>query len=118
MRYLPIAATAAAIALAAPLAYSQGSPSGAPSSAAPAVTVETPKPKCEDPGDYPGRLAMQTESRRKSFIKAIETYKTCMMNFVEERKATIKANETAARTAIDTYNARMKYYNDEQGETK
>ena len=110
MRYLPIAA---AIALAAPLAYAQGS-----AEAPKTMTVESPKPKCEDPGEYPGRIAMQTESRRKSFLKGIETYKTCMMNFVEERKALIKANEMAARTAIDDYNAKVKHYNDEQEKEK
>lgn len=86
---------------------------------APAVpAVEAPKPKCEDPGVFPGRVGMQTEDRRNKFLKGIEAYKTCMMNFVEERKAVIKANETAARTAIDDFNTRMKRYNDEQEKAK
>ena len=76
--------------------------------------IEAPKPKCEDPGAYPGRVGMQTEDRRNKFLKGIETYKTCMMNFVEERKAVIKANETSARQAIEDFNVRMKKYQDEQ----
>ena len=80
--------------------------------------VEAPKPKCEDPGAYPGRVGMQTEDRRNKFLKGIETYKTCMMNFVEERKAFIKANETAARVAIDDFNKTMKRYQDEQEKAK
>ena len=81
---------------------------------APAPVVETPTPKCEEPDKYPGRIGMQTESIRKRFLKSIETYKTCMVGFVEERKALIKANETAARVAIETFNAKMKVLNDEQ----
>jgi len=86
----------------------------APAPAAPAVTVEAPKPGCKDPGAYPGRVGMLNENRRTTFLKAFEAYKTCMLNFVEERKATIKANETAARTAIEDYNSKMKQYNEEQ----
>jgi len=81
---------------------------------APAISVESPKPKCEDPPSYPGRVGMQTEDRRNRFVKAVETYKTCMLAFVEERKAVIKANETAARAAIESFNTRMKQLNDEQ----
>ena len=98
---------AAAASLTASIAFAQ-----APAPAAPAV--EQPKPKCEDPGEYPGRIGMSDTRRRTKFLKDIENYKTCMMNFVEERKATIKANETAARGAIDEYNAKMKGYNEEQ----
>ena len=82
------------------------------------AAVEAPKPTCEDPGAFPGRVGMQTEDRRNKFIKGVETYKTCMMNFVEERKAVIKANETAARAAIDDFNARKKKYADEQEKSK
>ena len=80
----------------------------------PTISVESSKPKCEDPPVYPGRLGMQTEDRRKRFAKAVESYKTCMLAFVEERKAAIKANETAARGAIDSFNAWMKQLNEEQ----
>jgi hypothetical protein len=78
------------------------------------IAVEQPKAKCEDPGAYPGRVGMQTEERRNKFIKAVDTYKTCMMNFVEERKAVIKANETAARAGIEQFNATMKRLGEEQ----
>ena len=81
---------------------------------APAISVESPKPKCEDPPPYPGRVGLQTEDRRNRFVRAVEEYKTCMLAFVEERRAVIKANEGAARAAIETFNARMKQLNDEQ----
>ena len=81
---------------------------------APAISVESPKPKCEDPPEYPGRLGMQTQDRRNRFFKAVESYKTCMLAFVEDRKAVIKAHEAAARSAIDAYNTWMKQLSDEQ----
>jgi hypothetical protein len=80
--------------------------------------MDAPKPTCADPGASPGRVGMQTEDRRNKFVKDIEAYKNCMMSFVEERKAVIKANETAARGAIDEFNARMKRYTDEQEKAK
>ena len=83
-----------------------------------AINVEQPKPKCEDPGPFPGRVGMQTEDRRNKFIKGIENYKNCMMGFIEERKAVIKANETAARAAIEEFNGRMKKYQDEQEKSR
>jgi len=79
-----------------------------------APVADAPKPKCEDPGAFPGRVGMQTEDRRNKFLKAVETYRTCMLNYVEERKAVIKANEVAARGAIEEFNARMKKLNEEQ----
>jgi hypothetical protein len=103
MKRLPIAIAGATLALAAPLVFAQAT-----------IAVDQPKPKCEDPGPFPGRVGMQTEDRRNKFIKSVESYKNCMMGFVEERKAVIKANETAARAAIDEFNGRMKKYQEEQ----
>ena len=89
-----------------------------PASAPAAPVVDQPKHKCEDPGEFPGRIGMSDERRRKKFVGDIDKYKTCMMNFVEERKATIKANELSARAAIDEYNSKMKVYNDAQDAIK
>ena len=77
-------------------------------------TVEMPKPKCEDPGAYPGRVGMQTEDRRNRFVKAVESYRNCMVAFVEERRAVIDANQAAAKQAVEDLNARVKKINDEQ----
>jgi hypothetical protein len=76
------------------------------------------KPKCEEPGPYPGRAGMQNDQKRNTFLKALETYKTCMTSFVEERKSVIKQNETAARAAIEEFNARMRKLNEEQEKAK
>ena len=77
----------------------------APAPAAPATEVI--KPKCEPKPEYPGRLAMTVESKRKSFERDMKNYETCMKAFLEERKGAIKANETAANAAIEEYNATM-----------
>jgi hypothetical protein len=132
MKLLPIAAAGATLAFGGTLAVAQGMQYSAPAqerkieapkdapkagtaaAVSAAISVEQPKPKCEDPGAFPGRVGMQTEDRRNKFIRALESYKTCMMGFVEERKAVIKANETAARGAIDEFNAKMKKYQEEQ----
>ena len=122
---------AAALALAAPAAIAQGmqyqtptperkietpaaSASGSASPGAASVRVEMPAPKCEDPGPYPGRVGMQTEDRRNRFIKGVETYRNCMVAFVEERKAVVEANQSAAKKAIDDLNTRIKKINEEQ----
>jgi hypothetical protein len=104
---------AASLAAVVPAAFAQA-PAAAPS----AAPADAPKPKCEDPGPYPSRGVMRDVGRRETFLKAIDAYKTCMLNFVEERKAVIRVNETAARTAIESFNARMKSYNDEQEKAK
>lgn len=83
--------------------------------AAPAVpAVETPKPKCDPVPEYPGRLAMSVESKRKGFERDMKNYETCMKAFLEERKAVIKANENGANAAIEGYNAVMKKIREEQ----
>ena len=122
---------AAALALAAPIVMAQGmqyqAPAperkieapAAPASSSPAaavssVKVDMPAPKCEDPGPYPGRVGMQTDDRRNRYIKGVESYRNCMVAFVEERKAVVEANQTAAKKAIDDLNARIKKINDEQ----
>jgi len=119
----------AAVALGAPLAFAQMQyqtpqperqidppKAGAPKSDAPQVKVrvDMPKPKCEDPGPYPGRVGMQTDERRNRFVKAVENYRNCMVAFVEERRAVVEANQTAAKQAIEDLNNRIKKINEEQ----
>ena len=98
---------AVALALAAPLtATAAPAPAAKATPAAPAVDM--PKPKCEPVPEYPGRLAMSVESKRKVFERDMKNYETCMKAFLEERKAVIKANENGANAAIEGYNAVMK----------
>lgn len=70
--------------------------------------VEVPKPNCEPKPDYPGRLALQSEYRRKQFDREVKNYKDCTMAYLDARKATIEANTTAGNAAVAEYNAVMK----------
>lgn len=76
--------------------------------------AEVQKPKCEPKPDYPGRLAMTVDSKRKLFDREMKAYKECVMAYVEERKAAIKANDAAANAAVDEYNGVVKKIQEEQ----
>jgi hypothetical protein len=67
-------------------------------------TPDVPKPKCEPKPEFPGRLAMQSDSRRKLFQREFNAYKDCMTNYVNERNAYGKASIDAANAAIAEYN--------------
>jgi hypothetical protein len=75
---------------------------------------EIPKPKCEPKPEYPGRLAMQSESRRRLFERELKAYKECMQGYVDQRKAAASAEAAAGNQAIEDYNAVMKKINADQ----
>ena len=77
----------------------------APAPATPAA--EAIKPKCEPKPEYPGRLAMTVDMKRKGFERDMKNYETCMKAFLDERKKAIQANEAAANAAVEEYNATM-----------
>jgi len=79
-----------------------------------AQATDVPKAKCEPIPQYPGRLAMQSDSRRKLFERELATYKECMDKYLADRKAAMKANEENANAAIGDYNATMKKINADQ----
>ena len=72
---------------------------------------DVPKPKCEPKPDYPGRLAMQVDSRRRVFERDVKAYKECMTAYLEDRKAASTANLTAGNAAVEEFNATMKKIN-------
>ena len=80
---------------------------------APAAS-EVPAHKCEPKPEYPGRLGMQSETRRKSFEREVKNYQECMTKYLDSRKAAMKANEEAGNAAIAEYNAQMKKINEAQ----
>jgi hypothetical protein len=83
--------------------------------AAPHATLaDAPKLKCEPKPEYPGRLALQSESRKKGFERELNTYKDCVNAYLAERKAAMKAEEEAANAAIAEYNQTMTKINDAQ----
>ena len=79
-----------------------------------AQPTDVPTHKCQPKPEYPGRLALQSDTRRKGFEREIKAYKDCIMGYIDERKVAIKANDAAANEAVEEYNALMKKINDEQ----
>jgi hypothetical protein len=79
-----------------------------------AQTIEVAKPNCEPKPEYPGRLAMQSQSRASLFDRELKQYKECMDKYLADRKASLKAHEDAANAAIADYNALMKKINEDQ----
>src|SRR4051812_17474048 len=81
-----------------------------------AQASDIPKMKCEPVPEFPGRLASDT--RRKVFDRDMKAYKDCVSKYIEDRKASIKANDAAANAAVDEHNAVMKKITDEQATAK
>ena len=79
---------------------------------APAPKAEVPKPACNPKPEFPGRLAMQSDNRRKQFQKDMDTYKECMVAYINDRKAASQANNEAANSAVDEFNTTMKKINE------
>lgn len=75
---------------------------------------EPPKPKCEPKPEYPGRLAMQSESRRRLFERELKTFKECMQAYIDQRKVAASAEAAAGNAAIEDYNNVMKKINADQ----
>ncbi len=80
------------------------------------VLAEIPKLSCGSAPEYPGKLAMQSDTRAKTFRKELETYKDCVNAYVQQRTADSKANTEAANDAINQYNEAMKKVNTAQTE--
>ena len=87
---------------------------GATTTIAFAQAPEIPKTKCEPKPVLPGPRMMEEPNVRKRFQLDLDTYKKCMNTYLDERKAVIKANETAANVAIEEYNGTMKALTDAQ----
>ena len=76
--------------------------------------AEVPKLKCEPKPVLPGARMMEEPSVRKRFQSDLDAYKKCMTEYLDARKAAIKANEVAANAAVDEYNGTMKALADAQ----
>ncbi len=70
--------------------------------ASPPPAANAPKPDCQRPDEYPGKLA--SDQRRLAWQKSANAYIACMKKFVEEQKALGDLHYDAARTAITTVN--------------
>lgn len=76
--------------------------------------ADVPQADCGQKPEYPGRLAMQSDNRRKGFENDINKYKDCIMKYVDARNAAAKANTEAANAAIKEYNDAMHKIEDDQ----
>ena len=76
--------------------------------------VEVPKPKCEPKPSYPGTRMREDATVMRNFKRDHDNYKKCMTDYLEDRKVSIKAHETAANAAIEDFNATMKALADAQ----
>ena len=76
--------------------------------------ADIPKHKCEPKPVLPGPRLMEDASVRKRFQRDVETYKTCMKSYADERAAAAKAQTDAGNAAITEYNETMKALQDAQ----
>ena len=81
-----------------------------------AQAQEVPKIDCGAKPDYPGRLGMSVDSKRKFFEREMKKYGDCVKTYLDARNKGIKDNETAAKAAVEDYNAFMKQIQEAQKE--
>jgi hypothetical protein len=73
-----------------------------------APVSDVPTPKCGPKPVFPsGTTNLAGEARRRAFERDIETYKACMMKYIDDRKAATLANQSAYTAAIAEYNETM-----------
>lgn len=85
---------------------------GAPFAFAAADTV--PAHSCGTIPEYPGRLG--TDNQKKVFDKAYKAYDKCIRAYIEDRVATIKANETTINKIVDDTNTMVLKMRADSGE--
>jgi len=61
-----------------------------------------PAHTCGTIPEYPGRLG--TDNQKKNFDKGYKAYDKCIRAYIEDRVATIKANETTINKIVDDTN--------------
>ncbi len=76
--------------------------------------TDVPKLQCEPKPKLPGSTIGQDPMVRKRFQGDLDAYKKCMTDYLDARKASIKAHEVAANAAIEEYNGTMKALADAQ----
>ena len=68
---------------------------------APAASATPPAHNCVKP-EYPGKH--MSEAQRRSFMRSLDTYKTCIQKFSGEQEIISKAAHAAYASAIKEYN--------------
>jgi len=100
-RRITLIAATAAIALASAASLAQ----------APAAAGESPKPKCEAPGDYPSKLS--SEIQRRLWSKSRDAYLECLKKYIAEQKDLSESHLKAGNAAVAEYNAAVKRFNEQ-----
>ena len=72
-----------------------------------AAQVEVPAQSCEPKPKYPGLRALKSDVEVKAFEAEIRAYKECIGRYISERKAAMKAHESAMSAAADEHNTLM-----------
>jgi hypothetical protein len=67
-----------------------------------AAADPVPAHTCGTIPEYPGRLG--TDNQKKTFDKGYKAYDKCIRAYIEDRVATIKANETTINKIVDDTN--------------
>jgi hypothetical protein len=78
------------------------------------ASQEVPKPSCEPKPVLPGARMREDSTAMRNFKRDHDKYRDCMNAYLDARKASIKAHESAANAAIEDFNATMKALNDAQ----
>jgi len=73
---------------------------------------DVPAHNCGAKPEYPGRLVMTSDMRRRNFDREVSKYTECIKAYVAERKASSEAHMAAGNAAIDEYNAAIKKIKD------
>jgi len=75
---------------------------------------DVPAHKCGAKPEYPGRLVLTSDTRRRAFDREIKTYTDCMKTYVDDRKKAADANMAAGNAAIEEYNSVIKKIKDDE----
>jgi len=78
------------------------------------ASSEVPAHGCGAKPEYPGRLVMSSEMRRRAFDRELRSYSDCMKAYVESRKKAADANMAAGNAAIEEYNSVVKKIKEEE----
>ena len=70
--------------------------------------TDVPQPNCGAKPEYPGRLVMTSDTRRRNFDREVTKWAECMKTYVNDRKAAADAHMAAGNAAIDDYNNTIK----------
>jgi hypothetical protein len=68
-----------------------------------------PKPACNKPGEFPGRLA--SDSQIRAWTRGANGYLDCLKKYLNEQQAAAKPYQDAARVYVDAANVAIDEYN-------